>query len=134
MSDLSELRARDLETLAGRRAAFDAWSARRKRELGPLAGLGFSRTNTGGWCVARHWPHLLCWSWALWLTPYRGPKMDGPRRFKVWGLRYQNGGGQHHISLWFFDLSFHTQDYAQIAALGPPGAGAPLIYPREVSQ
>jgi hypothetical protein len=119
----------DLETLDGRREAFDAWSAKRKRELGPLAGLSFSKTNTGGWCFSRHWPHLLCWSWAVWITPYRGPQYEGPRSFRAYRLGH-NAGGQAGLTLWFFTLTAHWQSYEHIAALGPAGRDAPRIHPR----
>lgn len=41
-------------------AAFDAWDRAQRKRLGFFAGLKVRR-----WAVSRHWPHLLCWSWAL---------------------------------------------------------------------
>lgn len=115
----------DHETLEGRMAAFDRWSAAKKRELGFFAGLGLSKTNIGGWCFGRHWPHLLCWSWSIYLTPYRGPTYDGPRR-----LRFSLAHKGWRLWLWFFELSYSRQNYDRMAGLGPRWSDAPVIHAR----
>ncbi|WP_143324215.1 hypothetical protein [Caulobacter sp. X] len=115
----------DHETLEGRIAAFDAWSARKKKELGPFAGLAFGKTNVGGICFGRHWPHLLCWQWTIWLTPYRGRTFDGPRRIAFFGRR-----NDWYLKLWFFEIHWARQAYDRMAALGPRWSDAPAIYPR----
>ena len=121
----------DLATLAGRQAAFDAWSARMKRRLGPLAGLGLRRTNVWGQLtLARHWPHLLCWSWSLWFGLYR-PWKTGERWFGAYRLRYPNGGGQAGLRLGVVSFTYSRQAYDRIATTGSLGADAPRIHPPE---
>lgn len=118
--------AMDHESREGREAAFDAWSARKKRELGFFAGLRLSRVNPGiGWAFSRHWPHLLCWQWSLWFTVAR-PLYDGPHRFGFW--RY---GNQWRLRLWSVEVSWHQQNYDRIPALGRRWRhDAPVIHMR----
>lgn len=119
----------DLSTLAGRRAAFDAWSERKKRELGRFAGLRLSRTNVPGQLTfARHWPHLLCWSWSLWFGLYR-PWKTGERWFGAYRIRHNSGGGQAGLRLGVVSFTFSRQAYDRIPALGPIGRDAPSIHP-----
>jgi hypothetical protein len=120
--------APDLETVSGRKDAFDAWSARTKRHLGRFAGLRLSKTNTGGVAFSRHWPHLLCWTWSVWLQPWRGAKWDGAPRLH-WYRLGNNGGGQIGLSLWFVTLGYHWQSY-RIAGFGWRDQIVP-IYHRE---
>ena len=85
-----------------------AISRQRKREMGPFAGLHFfERSGHSIAIVYRHWPHLLCWSWALNWSSYRGPVV---RRFfslrRVW-----DDGGWYLDLLWLGRLDFLTQDY-----------------------
>lgn len=49
-------------------AAFDLWDRAQRRSRGWRAGLTFLRRTSDRRSIqiaARHWPHLLCWSWAL---------------------------------------------------------------------
>lgn len=120
----------DHESKEGRIAAFDAWSNRKKRELGPFAGLHFNRMipPTIGWAFSRHWPHLLCWQWSLWVTVNR-PLYDGPPRF-WWSPGYA-GNGKWRLKLWWVEISWHTQNYDRIANTGRRWrADAPVIYAR----
>jgi hypothetical protein len=106
--------ALDHESREGREAAFDAWSARKKRELGFFAGLTFNKMNppTIGWAFSRHWPHLLCWQWSVWLTTVR-PEYDGPP-----GFWFRRGHKQWRLRIWGLELSWHHQNYDRIAAIG----------------
>lgn len=71
-------------------AAFDAWDREQRRRQGWCAGLGvWKKTNVPGSrvLISRHWPHLLCWQWGVWVGRYQGREMDGPRRFALTYLR-----------------------------------------------
>jgi hypothetical protein len=107
--------------------AFEKWSADQKRKLGPFAGLKmFSRTSGRSIIiVSRHWPHLLCWQWLLDWVPY---KADEKRRLFAF-YRHTNTWTMHLAGLGY--LYFKRQSYDRMAALGPLGADAPEIFPRE---
>jgi hypothetical protein len=107
--------------------AFEAWSERQKRVLGPFAGLKvFSRTSGGSLIiVSRHWPHLLCWQWLLDWVPYR---TDERRRWFAL-YRQPNSWTLHLARLGY--LYFKRQSYDRMAALGPRWADAPVIFPPE---
>lgn len=44
--------------------------------------------------VSRHWPHLLCWSWSLWITFY---KPNASRYCWKPIIRMRQGGTKHLI-------------------------------------
>lgn len=70
--------------------AFDAWDREQRRKLGWRAGLRFwKKTNIPGSrvLISRHWPHLLCWQWSVWVGRYQGLEKDGHRRFALIYLR-----------------------------------------------
>lgn len=105
--------------------AFIEWDKSKRRELGPFAGLSlFRRTSSKRTfnVASRHWPHLVCWQWILsWSLP------AGKRFF----FRRFSGPGDCwtlHL-LWCGYLHFQRQSYDRIAALGPLGDGAPVIFP-----
>lgn len=110
--------------------AFDAWD-RAKRKSNPWAGLKFfEQTNDRRSfnVAARHWPHLLCWQWLL---IWSRPAPDGPRYgFKFYPARGESVPRWTLHLLWMGYLHFQRQNYDRIAALGPAGEGAPVIYPR----
>lgn len=108
------------------RAAFDAWDAAMRRRLGWRAGLAFwKKTNTAARVVvSRHWPHRLCWDWALWFEPYRGAKRDGERRIGVIFCYHTLT-----LDLAVFALSFRWQNYGEMVA-SQYKADAPVVrYP-----
>jgi hypothetical protein len=98
---------------------FDQWSAAQKKARGWRAGLYWSRTNTGGWAFSRHWPHLLCWSWSLWISPHR-TGFDGKRRFfwlSLWQAKDPHGRVGLKL-LWLGEISLSWQPEQRMSALG----------------
>lgn len=87
-----------------------AWSFRRKLRA-PWRGLRFGRTNIGGYSFSRHWPHLLCWSWTLQLTPHR---KGFPRK---WGFSAWRKGFGFQVP--WFDVGLSWQGDQWMVATGP---------------
>lgn len=101
---------------------FDAWDLSQRQARGWLAGLAFwQRTNVpySRVLVARHWPHLLCWSWSCWLGLHR-PGFDGPRRLTIVVER----GRSIELRLFGPWLRWSRQDYGH---MGKRDCGAPEI-------
>lgn len=73
--------------------------------------LSIGRTNTGGWALSRHYPHLLCWSWSLWFVLNHRNYLG--RRFWTF-TRTPPGNNAGQIALaffWIFSLSLNWQHY-----------------------
>lgn len=107
-------------------ADFDAWDRAQRRKLGWRAGLAFwTKTNVPGSrvLISRHWPHLLCWSWAVWVGGHR-KGFDGPRRFI---LQVSRPYRMVHLNLFGPSIRLSWQDYGHMAALGPDGERAPRV-------
>ncbi|MFC5423233.1 hypothetical protein ACFPOB_27180 [Bosea eneae] len=105
-------------------AKFDAWDHAERRKRGWRAGLSFwGRTNVQGSrvLIARHWPHLLCWSWSIWVSRYR-KGYSGPRRFV---LQVHRGYRFAEIALFGPSIRLSWQDSGWMPAVdrrGPDGA------------
>ena len=109
--------------------AFEAWD-REKRRSRPFAGLKFGERCSDGSInlAARHWPHLLCWQWVLNWKLYRADE----RRHLLAFYRYADSWTLHLMRCG--RLNFQRQDYDRMAALGPLGEGAPVIFNRGADQ
>ncbi len=90
-----------------------------KEKLGFFSGLHWGKTNTGGICFSRHWPHIIPFSWTLWFEPQWMFKHDGvwvkcswPRYFfKFTNYPKMNDNSQWVLEVfWLLRLSFHQQD------------------------
>lgn len=81
------------------------WLRRLRR---PLAGLRFDRERCPGRVIlaARHYPHLLCWSWFIERQDAADPRMglhhDGGIHFSL-----HNSGGYIVVGRWWL----HWQNY-----------------------
>lgn len=115
---------------------FDRWDRGMRRQFGLFAGLMFfHRTNSKRSfnLIVRHWPHLLCWQWVLAFNVAVAD--EGRHFFRFCGMtRPSIHGGQSwtlHL-FWIGYLHYQRQASDRIAAMGPIGRDAPVIYPREV--
>jgi hypothetical protein len=91
------------------------WSRRQKLRTLYLGGLSISKTNVGGICFARHWPHLLCWQWSVSINPFR-PGFDTYRRFLAHVGRYNGGGVQAYVIILGCRFGFSRQPYDWMVA------------------
>lgn len=108
------------------RAAFDAWDCAMRRKFGWRAGLSFWTRESGGGrvLIARHWPHKLCWDWAVyWMHN------NGRRQFLIHRINVNGGGFQIYVMLWSRLLLVSRQGYGDTVA-GDYKAVAPVVrYP-----
>jgi hypothetical protein len=86
-------------------ARWDAWERSQRRKLGFFAGLHIGLDG-----IARHWPHLLCWSWML----------NVERRtafgWRAWVPFVVMPG---YVALgWVWAVTLRWQDYGYMGALG----------------
>lgn len=91
---------------------WELWDRRERRRLGWMSGIKFwAKTNVEGSRVllSRHWPHRLCWSWAVWVGVNR-PNHDGPHKF-VFNVSRRDRHA--HIRLWsvYARLSWQDSDW-----------------------
>jgi hypothetical protein len=91
-----------------------------KKKLGFFAGLKWAKTNTGGYAFSRHWPHIIPFSWTIWfeLQPAFKYKKENGKSWPTYFFQFikypkinkaQNTYWLLQF-LWFFRISFHTQD------------------------
>lgn len=108
-------------------AEWDVWDRAWRKKLGWRAGLRFwGGTSTPGSrvLISRHWPHLLCWSWSVWVGKRR-EGFDGPRRFSI-GYSRQYRCADIWLFVVYARLSW--QNYGHMANVGPRYADAPKIF------
>lgn len=77
-----------------------------KRYLKPWAGLsiGLSQCSKPSITISRHWPHLLCWDWSIWIsrvTPGYRKFFNFTRHHQGWSIQL----------LWLVSISYNWQDY-----------------------
>lgn len=95
---------------------FRAWDRAMRKKYGYFAGVGwFRRTDREGYrSLSRHWPHMLCWSWQLWIG------VDTPQ-FQVHVNRYYRF---INLDLAWARLRLSWQDYGWMAK---KNMGAPEV-------
>lgn len=78
-----------------------------KKELGFFSGLKFfKKTNMRGHyvLVSRHWPHIIPWSWSVWVSFSKWP-------FKWGHLKTPNKYFYLNFTLFFVNFSINRQPY-----------------------
>lgn len=108
------------------------WDRQMRRRVGWRAGLNFwTKTNMRGSRVllSRHWPHLICWSWSIWVGRWRAG-YDGPLRLSLHVSRYYR-----HADLWLFwwYVRVSWQDYGHMACSRYEGEAPEIRWARPVT-
>lgn len=105
---------------------WSSWDRAQRRKRGILAGLVFwSKTNVprSRVLLSRHWPHRLCWDWALWVSMHR-PGYDGARSLSLVVTRKYRSVS---LNLVFVRFRLSWQNSQWMVASGPLRETAPKI-------